>query len=106
MSAAEECQYRDDHPRLDANLEELERQMAEIARRVNGVEATMNAANSERVSDLRDFTDKLGEVHEKVNGVALKLAGLDGRIIGAVFAASAAASVIGFMLSRFMRGPP
>lgn len=102
--AADECKYVDEHPRLDASLEELERQVEEIARRVNGMEREMRDANASRVTDLKDFTDKLGEVHEKVNGVALKLAGLDGRIIGAVLAGSAAASVIGFMLSHYMRG--
>jgi DNA-binding ferritin-like protein len=102
--SVEDCQYRDDHPRLDANLEEIDRKVDELARRLNSVEGTMNVANRERVTDLKEFTDKLGDVHEKVNSVALKLAGLDGRIIGAMIAGSAAASVIGFVLSRFMKG--
>lgn len=51
-----------------------------------------------RVDDIREVSDKLGEVHEKVNAFGLKLAKLDGKIIGAVLASTAAASVVAWLL--------
>jgi tetrahydromethanopterin S-methyltransferase subunit G len=78
--ATDECEFRDHHPEISTKLDEL-------ARRVGNVEDTLRDREDGRVEDLKEFNDKLGAVHEKVNTIATSVADLKGHKAGALAAA-------------------
>lgn len=76
--ALERCEYADDHPEIEAKL-------SLMAERLTRLETAVYNREETRMEDLTRFTDKMGEVHEKVNSVALRMEELKGRV--AMFAA-------------------
>lgn len=56
-----------------------------------------------RLEDFNRVNEKLSDVHEKINGVAQSLHGLNGKIIGAVAASFAAASIIAFGVALVLK---
>ena len=68
-----DCEFRHHHAELQAQLET-------VADRLVRVEEHLDGRAESRVADLHDFTEKVSEVHEKLNSVAIKVAALEGRI--------------------------
>ncbi len=85
------CEFRDEHPELRAQLEEIDR-------RVTRVEGVLERREESRVADIRMFTQEVSAVHEKVNAVAADVAGLKGRLVILPLVGTAGGGIIVFVL--------
>lgn len=70
---------------------------------IESLEEWRRSMEGARLEDFRHVNNKLSEVHEKINTVANSVHGLTGKIIGAVAASFAAASVIAFLVTMALR---
>lgn len=91
MAGCENCDFRSEHPLIERRLTALERWRDNLG--------------ENRVEDIKHFTEQLGEIHEKVNRTANKLAGLDGRMVAyGLLTTGAGALVMTFLLYIMKRG--
>ena len=93
MSEDGVCRYRDHHP-------EIEAQIAELGRRLQVVEGDLRGREDARVEDIREYTSQLGELHEKVNAVALTLEGLRAKFVLIAGIIGGSGGVVVFILGK------
>lgn len=73
--------------------------MTLVENRLDVMERTLRERDDHRVADIQHFTEKLGDVHEKVNTVALSLAGLNGKLVVFGLVTTGAGAIVMFMLN-------
>lgn len=96
IKAVNDCEHQAEHPLID--------------RRLTALEEWREGVERERMSDFRAITTQLGEVHEKINAVAVNVAGMLAARTevradrsGWVSAMSAATAVIALIYSIIFR---
>lgn len=89
----DECEYRDSHPEIEAQIESL-------GSRMDRLEQTIDNLKDERMTDFQKVIDKIGEVHEKVNQVAIKSEGQNGKLAMYGLLASVGGGLMLFIANR------
>ena len=74
-----------------------------IERRLRTLEEWKEGVERERMDDYKSFNKTLGEVHEKINAVALDMASVKGRGSGWVQAITMVIATVSMIVAVFFR---
>lgn len=89
-----DCEWADHHPAIEARLEGFDM-------RLTALEQEVQRKAEHRVNDFKEFTTKLETVHEKINSVALTMAGLNGKLAMFGLLTTAAGALALFFIQAF-----